>query len=130
MGQSQGAHMRRRRGVSIHRFVGVIFLWMQVLFYKTSGSASLDASSMFAGYVSDRWIVAFWNDTFKMVVPGSFSNTPTGERSVGIGNMPSTTTLKKIRVFLRGLCRFSCALICYPGFALLAYPGSSVKRTG
>ena len=85
---------------------------------------------MFARYVSDRWIVAFWNDTFKMVIPGSFSDTPTGERSVGIGNMPSTTTLKKMRMFLRGLCRFSCALMYYTGFALLAYPGSSVKRTG
>ena len=101
---------------------------MHCLFYKTSGSASLDASSMFAGYVSDRRIVALWNDTFKMVVPGSFSDTPTGERSVGIGNMPSTTTLKRMRVFLRSLGRFSCALIYYTGFALLAYPGSSVKR--
>ena len=26
--------MRRRRGVSIHRFVGVIFLWMQMLFTR------------------------------------------------------------------------------------------------
>ena len=83
---------------------------------------------MFARYVAARWIVAFWNDTFKMVIPGSFSDTPTGERSVGIGNMPSTTTLKKMRMFLRGLCRFSCALIYYTGFALLAYPGSSVKE--
>ena len=74
--------------------------------------------------------MAFWNDTFKMVVPGSLSDTPTGERSVGIGNMPFTTTLEKDANVSSSFCRFSCALIYYTGFALLAYPGSSVKRTG
>ena len=48
MGRAMEARMRRRRGASIHRCVGVKVLWMHHLFYKRSVSASLDASSVFA----------------------------------------------------------------------------------
>ena len=66
--------MRRRRGVSIHRFVGVIFLWMHYfLFYKTSVSASLDASWYPQKMIQIGKSLAVWNFTFKMMVPGRFS---------------------------------------------------------
>ena len=51
--------------------------------------------------------MAFW------VVPGSFSYTPTGERSVGIGNMPFTTTLKRCVVSSSSLWVQLCIDLLY-----------------
>ena len=65
----------------------------------------LDRDS-FQIYVSDIFrIDGLW--PFGMTL----SDTPTGERSVGIGNMPFTTTLEKDANVPSSFCRFSCALI-------------------
>ncbi len=98
---------------------------MQIGIYKMSVSASLDALLQFARCLFRMvHLVAFGISHSRWLFVAVSEGAPTGERLVGVGNMPVTTTWKK-RCESDVVCSFSfidVQLFIFTGFALLAHP--------